>query len=209
MLGFSNADFDINEFYPSEWDYVALGDYHIHKKLTANCAYSGSTDYTSSNFWEEISTPKGYYLFDTDSKQLEFITLNPTRMAIDLPAIQAEGLTAQEVINKLQANASWQAGSMPIVRQTVLGLHPSVRTALSSEVIREIKAKSLHYQLNLLPTKADTTNKSNNNFEALSLEIEWMNYATIYAFSPKVRKEDAIQLGKQLLEESRDVTEQN
>src|SRR5919112_918323 len=36
------------------WDYVALGHYHVYRKVAPNAYYSGSIDYTSANAWGEL-----------------------------------------------------------------------------------------------------------------------------------------------------------
>lgn len=209
MLGYGSVDFDVNEFYPHEWDFVALGDYHIRKELDSNCAYSGSTDYTSSNFWEEINTQKGYYLIDTDAKSREFIDVDPIRPAFDLPAINAEGLTAEEVAHQLKKNANWNPGSMPIVRQTVVGLHPVVRAELSTDILRDLKASCLHYQLNIVAGKPETLLQATGSSTVHSLEEEWLEFSKSFGFAPSINRESAAQLGTQLLEEARDAVEQS
>ena len=37
------------------WDYVALGHYHVYRSVAPNAFYSGSLDYTSTNPWGELA----------------------------------------------------------------------------------------------------------------------------------------------------------
>jgi hypothetical protein len=41
------------ELNASHWDYIALGHYHVYRRMSPNQFYSGSLDYTSTNSWGE------------------------------------------------------------------------------------------------------------------------------------------------------------
>jgi hypothetical protein len=43
-----------DELRAPEWDYVALGHYHVYREVAPNAYYSGSIDYTSFNAWGEL-----------------------------------------------------------------------------------------------------------------------------------------------------------
>ena len=42
------------ELRAAEWDYVALGHYHVYREVEPNAYYSGSIDYTSFGAWVEL-----------------------------------------------------------------------------------------------------------------------------------------------------------
>ena len=42
-----------DELDASAWDYIALGHYHVYRRIAPNQFYSGSLDYTSTNTWGE------------------------------------------------------------------------------------------------------------------------------------------------------------
>ena len=80
------------------WNYVALGHYHVYKKVAPNAYYSGSIDYTSSNIWGEVEEEraqkigKGMIEHDLVTGKHKFIRLPVTRDVIDLPMVDGRGL---------------------------------------------------------------------------------------------------------------------
>jgi DNA repair exonuclease SbcCD nuclease subunit len=86
----------------AQWDYVALGNYHVAQEIEANGWYAGSLDYVTSNPWGELQDEKkigtkgkGYVL--VDNGRVTFRTIAPPRRFIDLPLLDAAGLTAAEL----------------------------------------------------------------------------------------------------------------
>jgi DNA repair protein SbcD/Mre11 len=74
------------ELAPAEWSYIALGHYHVHRKVDDNAFYSGSTDYTSLNVWgdkydeEEFGVRgKGFVEYDLSSGRHTFHPIPPSR----------------------------------------------------------------------------------------------------------------------------------
>ncbi|HEY7878941.1 MAG TPA: DNA repair exonuclease, partial [Gemmatimonadaceae bacterium] len=45
----------IAELGAETWNYVALGHYHVYRRMAPNAYYSGSIDYTSANAWGELT----------------------------------------------------------------------------------------------------------------------------------------------------------
>jgi DNA repair protein SbcD/Mre11 len=116
-----------DELYSSQWDYIALGHYHVYRRITPNQFYSGALDYTSTNTWgekyeqdmtvmpgkvvrtstntwgekveEELSgvRGKGFIEHDLATGDHTFHLLPPSREFVDLRAISARGLTTEEV----------------------------------------------------------------------------------------------------------------
>jgi|GEM_PF-4127637 len=125
---------DAGEFYvdqtePDRWTYIALGDYHVHRTWGGNCCYAGSTDFTSTNIWEEVGTAKGWVWFDTDRGGLEFVP-GTTRPVIDLPRIHAREMNAVEITDRALAQIAWDPDTRPIVRQIVTDVRPETRAAI-------------------------------------------------------------------------------
>ena len=88
----------------SAWDYIALGHYHVYRRLAPNQFYSGSLDYTSTNTWgerieEEMAgvSGKGIIEHDLATGAHTFHRLAPSREFVDLPMVSARGLTTEEV----------------------------------------------------------------------------------------------------------------
>lgn len=195
--------FEVEETRPSEWTYVALGDWHVHQTYGRNICYAGSTEFTSTNIWEESPRPKGWVWFDTEVGELEFVPLK-TRRVIDLPAIDANDLTAEQLGEQLLANAKWSDEDLPIVRQRVLNVHQETRRDLSFPLVRSIDARALHYRLAMLPP-ATIAPGFGRAGEAASLTRCWEDHIDATPFPATIDKPKLKQLGLDLLEEVAEV----
>ena len=150
-----HADFDVNELHTNLFTYTALGDYHVHAPYAANCCFAGSTDYTTTNIWDETGTPKGWVLFDTEVGQLQHVAV-PTRAVIDLPVIDADGISIDDIHAMMAAAATFDV-PMPIVRQKIVNVHPDDRKRIfAGPCVRDIMARCLNYQV---ATAAPTRDK--------------------------------------------------
>jgi DNA repair exonuclease SbcCD nuclease subunit len=127
-----------------EWDYIALGDWHLYTQIAPNALYSGATEFTSTNIWEESGKPKGWILYDASTRTHEFHPVH-TRAVFDLLPIDAAELSAAELNAAIEARADALGESLSgaIVRQRVWNLHPDLRRQIDGELLRELKARAL------------------------------------------------------------------
>ena len=91
-----------DELHPARWDYIALGHYHVYRRIAPNQFYSGSLDYTSTNTWGErveeglAGVPgKGIIEHDLATGTHTFHPIERSREFVDLPAVSARGLTTE------------------------------------------------------------------------------------------------------------------
>ncbi len=149
--GRDGGDFDAEALRHAGWRYVALGDYHVFQPYGPNVCYSGSTDFASTNVWEEAKSPKGWVWFDGS---IEFVPVE-TRAVMDLPPIDARGLDHEAVETRmLEALPREDAGGTPtpqkpIVRQRIVDAAPGLRARLSPTVVRELSGRALSYAVNV------------------------------------------------------------
>jgi hypothetical protein len=75
---------DPDEIGYDRWSYVAMGEYHVHRKLHHNAYYSGAIEYTSFNIWGELQEEKearlrgkGIVEYDLETKKKVFHSLEP------------------------------------------------------------------------------------------------------------------------------------
>ena len=140
--GREGGDFDAEALGHEKWAYVALGDYHVFQPYGPNVCYSGSTDYASTNVWEETKHAKGWVWFDG---RIEFVPV-ATRPVLDLPPIDARGLDPAAVEERMRQNAEgWP--DRPIVRQRIVDAAPGLRARLDPAVVRELAGRALSYQV--------------------------------------------------------------
>lgn len=181
-----------------DWDYIGMGDWHTHTKIANNAYYAGSTDFTSSNIWEESYTPKGIIEYETQTREMKFHPVQP-RTVIDLPVIDAYDLTADEINEAMARNAENAGIDDAIVRQRVFNLTHSVRIGLSGELIRDLRARALHYQFDPRTPHATGDQVSHPGeeptHERRTLEDEWKIFAAAVPLPQDVDREKLIQAG--------------
>lgn len=184
--GQTRSDFDVAEIGAERFDYVALGDFHGFEQFSDACCYSGSTDFTSSNIWEEAAQPKGWVLFDFESESLAFHPISP-RTVIDLPVIDAAGMVDVELEAAIKANATWVA-EKPIVRQKIINVQVALRSRLPQQLIAEIRKTALHYQVDARAPLAADAMKDGSLSASVTIEQSWDSHvesATLPAQLPK------------------------
>lgn len=199
-------DFYFRELRPDNWDYIALGDYHIRKELQKNAIYCGSTDFTSSNIWEEVETKKGWILFDTETKCAEFHPVEPVRRVLDLPAIDAAGLSGTEIAEAISRNADWHPAEMPIVRQRIINLQAAVRREIPAHAERDARSRALYYILEPSYARSEQTAGTYGG-AGRSLTDDWSEYCKNRdAFPQGVTREEYTQSGLSALKEAAGVS---
>ena len=139
-----------------QWSYVALGHYHVHREIAPNAFYSGSIDYTSANPWGEmveertLGVPgKGFVEWDTETRRVTFHPLPPARALVDLPPVQASGMSAAEVDAAIAERAERVPGGIDdkIVRLVMRDVPRHVVRDLDHRAIRELKRRALNFHL--------------------------------------------------------------
>lgn len=137
------------------WDYVALGHYHVWREIAPNAFYSGSLEYTSTNIWGEVAEAerigrrgKGFIEWDMDSGKPTFHSIE-TRSVVDLPELDARGMTAAEVDQAIRGrvDGSKQPIDEAIVRLVAKNVARHVARELDHRALREYKRRALHFHL--------------------------------------------------------------
>jgi DNA repair exonuclease SbcCD nuclease subunit len=142
----------------AQWDYVALGHYHVYREIAPNAYYSGSIDYTSANTWGELDEErqlgvpgKGLIEHDLETGRHVFHPLTPSRDLIALPALSARGRTAAEVDAEIRERVEGCPGGIDdrIVRLVVHDVSRHTARELDYKAVREFKRRAMHFQLEL------------------------------------------------------------
>jgi DNA repair exonuclease SbcCD nuclease subunit len=161
VLEYGGAIVEPGDLHADEWSYVALGHYHVAHQVASNAWYAGSLDYVSLNPWGELredarlGSPgqKGWLLvsLESGSPSVEFHSVELARRHVDIEAVAGAGLTAAEIDREIAARANAVAGGVDgqIVRQVVFDVPRNVARDLDHAFIRELKARALHYHLDL------------------------------------------------------------
>jgi DNA repair exonuclease SbcCD nuclease subunit len=144
------------DLHASRWDYIALGHYHVYRRIAPNQFYSGSLDYTSTNTWGErieeglAGVPgKGLIEHDLSTGEHTFHPLAPSREFIDLPIISARGLTTEEVDALIRDAIDRCPGGIDdkVVRLVVRDMPRHITRQLDHKALREYRRRALHFHL--------------------------------------------------------------
>jgi DNA repair protein SbcD/Mre11 len=145
-----------DELYPARWDYIALGHYHVYRRLAPNQFYSGSLDYTSTNSWGErieegmAGVPgKGIIEHDLSTGEHTFHPLPASRAFVDLPMVTARGLTTEEVNARVASVVDACPGGIDdkVVRLVIRDLPRHITRQLDHKQLREFRRRALHFHL--------------------------------------------------------------
>lgn len=138
------------------WSYVALGHYHVYREIAPNAFYSGSIEYASANPWGELveerqgGVPgKGMIEHDLATGRHAFHPITPARRLLDLPPVQARGMTAADVDAAIREVVDGVPGGIDdqVVRLVVRDIPRHVARELDHKALREIKRRALHFHL--------------------------------------------------------------
>lgn len=148
------------DLHAARWDYVALGHYHVYREVAPNAYYSGSIDYTSLNPWGELHEErtagiegKGIIERDLVTGAHTFHALPKSRPLFDLPPINARGMTAIEIDEKIRAAVDAcdrrRGIDDKIVRLVVRDVPRHIARELDHRAIREYKRRALNFHLDV------------------------------------------------------------
>jgi exonuclease SbcD len=138
------------------WSYVALGDYHVYKKVGPKAFYSGALDYTSTNVWGEIEEQRAHKLpgkgmieRDLETGKQTFHPLPVTREFLDLPPIAGRGLSAADLDAKIAAAVARASGGIDgkVVRLVARDVPRHIARELDHRTLREFQRRALHFHL--------------------------------------------------------------
>jgi DNA repair protein SbcD/Mre11 len=157
-MEYGGASLQLEDLAPAQWDYVAMGHYHVAHQVEANAWYAGSIEYVAPNPWGQVQDEeeygvhgKGYLLVHLPAARVEFRRVALARRHVDLPAIDGKGLTPKQLDERIAANVASAKPAIDgqIARQLVFEVSRATARDLDHAAIRGYKARALHYQLDL------------------------------------------------------------
>lgn len=148
-----------SDLHAGDFDYVALGHYHVATRVDRNVYYAGSLEYVTTNPWGETREPgiapageKGWLLVELGKKlRVKFRAVERARRVIDLEPVHGTGLPPAELDRAIAQRAAQVPGGLDgqIVRQLVYDVARVTARDLDHAAIRELKTRALHYRLDL------------------------------------------------------------
>ncbi|HLM67752.1 MAG TPA: exonuclease SbcCD subunit D [Longimicrobium sp.] len=182
---------------PAQWDYVALGHYHLAEEMAPNMWYSGGLERTSANIWFERED-KGFLLYSTQSRRAEFEAVQ-TRPMVDLPRIEARGLGAAELDETIRTAVERIPDGLrgKIVRLVIHDVQRAVVRELNHKRIREWKAEAVHFHLDARPPEHRRRTDGNAPVRRQTLQEQVASYLRKdwKLRDPKLDKEHLVEMG--------------
>ena len=138
------------------WDYVALGHYHVYKRIADHVYYSGSLEYTSSNPWGEIAEEKaaklpgkGMIERDLSTGKQMFHPLPATRAVLDLAPLEGRGMSAADLDAAITSSVARITGGFDgkIVRLLARNVPRHIARELDHKALRDLQRRALHFHL--------------------------------------------------------------
>jgi DNA repair exonuclease SbcCD nuclease subunit len=212
-LEYGGALVDRAELHAERWDYVALGHYHVAHQVADNAWYSGALEYVSTNPWGELQDEaregragqKGWLLVELGdgAPNVQFRPISLARSPIDLPAIHAAGLNAGEIDQQVYEHVDAVDGGIDnhIVRQLVFDVPRPVARDLNHARLRELKARALHFNLDVRRPPSRREVGVGAPGERRTLADVVTEYLSERLLDAEVPRDRLVALGKQYLEE--------
>jgi DNA repair exonuclease SbcCD nuclease subunit len=177
---------------PEGFDHVALGHFHGAKEFPeANAWYSGSTERLSITEHEQEKV-----ILEVDLEKRK-VTKHPleVRQMIDLPKVDAKGMTATEVFNAARERVSSKDITDRIVRLVVEDVPGEAYRALDAAAIRRLGRSAMHFDL-LIERSEATAKKEAESAKIGSLPHEFERFVSGLD-APEARKKMLMERGLQ------------
>jgi len=211
-IGQSGApELTVKELAPEDWDYVAMGHYHVYRKLAENAYYSGATEYTSNNVWAEVDEQrewriegKGFIEHDLETGAHRFHPLYLSRTVIDIPEVSAVGLTAAELSEAIALAVDKCDGGIDdrIVRLIVRDVPRHILRDLDHRKIREYKRRALNFLLDArrpIPPRIESASGAPGRRASLTETVKAM--LETRPVTPGIDRKSLVDLGLKYLDE--------
>ena len=195
-----------------EWSYIALGHYHVYRKVGMNAYYSGATDYSSSSIWTEIATQKAQKLpgkgiieRDLDTGKQTFHPLPVVREFLDLPPIEGRGMAAADLDASIAGAAQRIIGGIDgkVVRLVARDVPRHVVRELDHKALRDLQRRALHFHLDTRrPEVIRSTDRSGSPGRRPSLADTLRESLRSRVLTSDIDREQLIELGLKYLDDA-------
>jgi len=183
-------EFKMNEFnelfipvknLTEDFDYVALGHYHLFTKLQKNAFYAGSTEHLS---FTEANTQKGFLEVNLGKKlTYRFIPLK-TRVMVDAPALDCSTLRIDQIIQNVKENIEAIDPKDKIIRIRLENIPAHLQRGIDYHQIRELAKTAVHFEIKSTSVKKDETSLR-EGYSLKSLADEFEKFLATQHYSEK------------------------
>ncbi|MCX6671814.1 MAG: exonuclease SbcCD subunit D, partial [Euryarchaeota archaeon] len=164
-----------------DFDYIALGHYHMYTKLQENAFYAGSTERLS---FSEAGNQKGCLEIDLGQKlRHKFIPVN-IRSMVDVPPLDCSSLSAEQVVRKTKEVILSIEPKDKIIRIRLENIPVHVQRGIDFHQLRALSKTAVHFEIKSSCLKADETSLS-EGYKMTSLADEFEKFLNTQSFSEK------------------------
>jgi DNA repair protein SbcD/Mre11 len=164
-----------------DFDYVALGHYHMYTKLQENAFYAGSTERLS---FAEAGAQKGFLEIDLGQKlKHKFIPVS-TRNMVDVPPLDCSTLSAEQIMRKTKETILSIDPKDKIIRIRLENIPSHVQRGIDFRQLRTLSKTAVHFEIKSTSMKADETSLA-EGYKMKSLADEFEKFLNTQSFSEK------------------------
>lgn len=183
-------EFKMNEFnelfipvktIQQDFDYIALGHYHMYTKIEENAFYSGSIEHLS---FTEANNQKGFLEINLQQKlKHKFIPLK-TRTMVDMPPLDCLNLTAEQIIKKIKEIILAIEPKDKIIRIHLENIPSYIQRGIDFHQLRDLSKNALHFEIKSTTTKTNEATLA-VGYKMKSLADEFMKFLNTQSFPQK------------------------
>lgn len=183
-------EFTMNEFnelfipeknLKEEFDYIALGHYHLYTKLRQNAFYAGSTERLS---FTEAEAQKGFLELDLGQRlKHRFIPLK-TRPMVDAPVLDCSALRIDQIVEKIKDIISSIEPNEKIIRIRLENIPLHLHRGINYQNIRDLAKTATHFEIKPSPIKTDKITLG-GGYKMTSLTQEFEKFLNIQQYPEK------------------------
>lgn len=209
----ATVEIPVEALHADQWSYIALGHYHVHREVAPRAWYSGSIDYTSSNPWGELHEEreqrvpgKGFVEHDCATGTHRFHAVATSRPLLDLPALDADGLSPQQLDAAIAQRVATAPGGIDdrIVRLVVHNAPRALIRDLDVAAQREYRARTVHFHLDARRPAARTRTAPDGTLPRRTLAMMLTDHLRDCALAGGVDRSAFLARGLQLLQDAED-----
>jgi DNA repair exonuclease SbcCD nuclease subunit len=208
---YGGADLSRHALAPAQWDYVALGHYHVAQRIEANVCYAGALEYVSPNPWGQLDDErerrewppgKGYLLVELPGARVTFRPISAARQVIDLSPVQGAGLSPKELDAEIakRVAAAKPAIDDQVVRLRVYDVERATARDLDHAGIRSYKTRALNFQLDIRRPEAHPTAMPDARGRRLPLSETLREFLRRRPLDAGLDRDAFVRLGVEMLE---------
>ena len=183
-------EFKMNEFnelfiplknLTEDFDYIALGHYHMYTKLQENAFYAGSTEHLS---FTEADSQKGFLEVDLGQKPRYRFTPLRTRVMIDAPSLDCSMLRIDQIMQKVKELIRAIDPKDKIIRIRLESIPAHIQRGIDYHQLRDLARTAVHFEIK--PTTLKTDKESlTEGYKMKSLADEFEKFLTTHQYPEK------------------------